>query len=449
MNQILEKNHLWTVSSLTQEIKGLLSKTFSQVRLQGEISDIREQSSGHIYFNLKDEESQISAVLFKTGASKLQRKPKSGDNIIVQGQITVYPPRGTYQLVVHELTYIGVGELLMQFHQLKADLEQKGWFDSKRKKNLPPFPKIIGVITSPTGAVIQDILHILSRRLKKFHLILNPVRVQGKGAEIEIAQAIDEMNLFDLADVLIVGRGGGSLEDLWPFNERIVADAIYRSKIPVISAVGHETDYSIADFVADVRAPTPSAAAELVSHERGRLFEILKSFHSQISRNLIMKIRHEKLALQRFSSHPLLESPYAFLELKMQKLDDVGHTLSEKILLDLERKRNRIEKFKRSLEAVDPRRTLNEKKKWLISFSKRLVIIEKILKDKKNRLNLLDSHLQSMNPKNVLKKGYCIPFRENRHSVIMAKKGLEIHENITLLFHDGYVKAGIQEIEEK
>lgn len=449
MNQILEKNQLWTVSSLTQEIKTLLSETFSRVRLQGEISDIREQSSGHIYFNLKDEESQISAVLFKTGALRLHRKPKAGDNVIVQGQITVYPPRGTYQIVVHELTYVGVGELLLQFHQMKAELEQKGWFDPKRKKTLPPFPKTIGVITSPTGAVIQDILNVLSRRLKKFHLVLNPVRVQGKGAEIEIAQAIDEMNVFGLADVLIVGRGGGSLEDLWPFNERIVAEAIYRSKIPVISAVGHETDYSIADFVADVRAPTPSAAAELVSHERGRLFETLKSYHGQILRNLLMKIRHDKLALQRFSSHPLLESPYAFLDLKMQKLSDLTEDLSHRILLDFERKRSSLEKIKRSLEALDPQRTLEEKRKWLLSFSKRLLIIEKILKDKKTRLTLLHSHLQSVSPKNVLKKGYCIPFRENRHSVIMAKEGLKIHENIALLFHDGFVEAGVQSIEEK
>ncbi len=446
MLELLEKNQLWTVSSLTQEIKSLLSQRFFHLRLQGEVSDIREQASGHIYFNLKDEEAQISAVLFKTAASKIERKPKSGDNIIIEGQLTVYPPKGSYQIVVNHLTYVGVGELLLQFHQLKAELEQKGWFSPERKKPLPPFPKTIGVITSPTGAVIQDILHILSRRLKKFHLILHPVRVQGKGSEIEIARAIDEMNVFQLADVLIVGRGGGSLEDLWPFNERIVAEAIHRSKIPIVSAVGHETDYSIADFVADVRAPTPSAAAELISQERSRLFDTLRGFHNQISRGIVTKIRHDKVLLQRFSSHPLLESPYALLDLKMQKLDDISQSLSRTMLLQMERKGALLEKAQRSLEGHNPLRQLAEKRRWLLNFSKGLQVMEKILKEKKERLSSLHAHLQAMNPKTILKKGYCIPFRENQNSVIMARQELSLQENVALLFHDGFVKANIQEI---
>ncbi|MBM3201973.1 MAG: exodeoxyribonuclease VII large subunit [Chlamydiae bacterium] len=440
---MLEKNQVWTVSGLTQEIKNILGHRFSFVRLQGEVSDLREQSSGHIYFTLKDIEAQISAVLFKTAASKLERKPKAGDTIIVEGQITVYPPKGSYQIVVNNLSYVGVGELLLQFHQLKSELERQGWFDPQIKKPLPAFPKTIGVITSPTGAVIQDILNVLSRRLKKFHLILHPVRVQGKGAEIEIARAIDEMNVFQLADVLIVGRGGGSLEDLWPFNEKIVAEAIFRSKIPVVSAVGHETDYSISDFVADVRAPTPSAAAELISQERSRLFENLRGFYGQIARNLVQRIRHDKTALEKFSSHPLLSSPYAFLDLKMQKVDDISHDLYQNILLQIERKQAGLEKIKKALDALNPQRSLEEKKKWLLTFSKRLSVIEKIIHDKKLALTSLNSHLQSMNPKTVLKKGYCIPFRENKNSVIMARQGLQAHENITLLFHDGYVTANV------
>jgi exodeoxyribonuclease VII large subunit len=440
---MLEKNQVWTVSGLTQEIKNVLGQKFSAIRLQGEVSDIREQSSGHIYFTLKDQEAQISAVLFKTAASKLEKKPKAGDNIIVEGQINVYPPKGSYQIVVYNLTYVGVGELLLQFHQLKAELEKLGWFDPTQKKPLPPFPKTIGVITSPTGAVIQDILHILSRRLKKFHLILHPVRVQGKGAELEIARAIDEMNVFSLADVIIVGRGGGSLEDLWPFNERIVAEAVHRSKIPIVSAVGHETDYSICDFVADLRAPTPSAAAELISHERGRLFDTLRGFYGQIVKNVVVKIQHDKTALHRFSSHPLLASPYAFLDLKMQKVDDLSQNLLQRVLLQVERKQSSLDKVKRALEAHNPIRGLEEKKKWLGNFSKRLSIIEKILQEKQKALISLQSHLQSMNPKTVLKKGYCIPFRENQNSVIMARDELSVRENIALLFHDGFVTANI------
>jgi exodeoxyribonuclease VII large subunit len=244
-----------SVSGLTQSIKMLLEGQFSFVAVQGEVSNCKLQASGHLYFSIKDANAQLSAVMFKGDLAKVPRLPKDGDQVILKGGLNVYPPSGKYQIVVRTLEWAGVGALLLQLEALKAKLKGLGYFDSGRKKPLPKFPKTIGVVTSPTGAVIQDILNVLERRISEFHLILNPVKVQGPGASQEIAAAIDFFNKHQLADVLIVGRGGGSLEDLWAFNEEVVAAAIFRSQIPVVSAVGHETDFTLADFVADVRAP--------------------------------------------------------------------------------------------------------------------------------------------------------------------------------------------------
>jgi exodeoxyribonuclease VII large subunit len=257
-----------SVTELTSQIKQQLETGFSSIYVKGEISNIKLQASGHYYFTLKDAGSQISCVLFKGHTKALSRAPKEGDQVVVQGDISVYAPRGNYQLLVKTIEYVGIGTLLMQLHMLKEKLQAEGLFDKSRKKLLPRFPKIIGVITSPTGAVIQDILTVLERRSSGMHLILNPVKVQGEGSAEEIARAIDDCNRYAICDVLIVGRGGGSLEDLWAFNEEIVVRAIARSQIPIISAVGHETDVSLSDFVADVRAPTPSAAAEICTAEK-------------------------------------------------------------------------------------------------------------------------------------------------------------------------------------
>ncbi len=292
---------LYTVSEITFAIKKNLETSFVNVRIKGEVTNLRRQSSGHIYFSLKDENSQISAVLFQGSASRLERLPKEGDQIVVEGSLSLYAPRGTYQIVVQSVTYDGLGALLLRFQELKNELKNLGWFATERKKPLPKFPKTIAVITSPTGAVIRDIIHVLSRRMKGFHLLVYPVKVQGEGAKEEIAKAVSECNRIpNLADVLIVARGGGSLEDLWAFNERIVAEAIFNSKIPVISAVGHETDFSLSDFVADVRAPTPSAAAEIVSQEESHLLKNLAHWHKTLSTYLSQILKHKKLKLKDF-----------------------------------------------------------------------------------------------------------------------------------------------------
>ncbi len=395
----------FTVSELTFAIKSLLEPNFRSICVKGEISNFKLQSSGHLYFSLKDAGSQISAVLFKGNAAALPRMPKEGDQVVALGEISLYAPRGQYQIIIRELQFLGVGELLLQLHQLKEKLQLRGWFDPQHKKPLPGLPRKIGIVTSPTGAVIQDILNVLTRRFAGFQVILNPVKVQGEGAAVEIAQAIQDFNKYNLADVLIIGRGGGSIEDLWAFNEEIVAKAIFESRIPIISAVGHETDFTIADWVADVRAPTPSAAAEIVIAEKASLLKFLnhaeKVCHQRISQQ-ISQYRQRTFALQK---HPLLSSPYGILSPLIQRLDD----------------------YTRQLELLNPSDKIAEG--W-------------------DRLKRVKQHLKSLHPQNILKKGYTILFSEKENSIILSAKDLQPDQKITALLHDGKVSATVNQVTE-
>lgn len=396
---------IFSVSELTIQIKRNLELSFSSVRVKGEVTNLRKQASGHIYFSIKDANSQVSAVLFKGSASKLARLPKDGDKVILDGSLSVYAPRGTYQLVVRAIDYDGVGDLLLKLHKLKEELHQLGYFSKERRKPLPPFPQKIGVVTSPTGAVIQDILNVLTRRAPGFNLILNPVKVQGDGSAEEIARAINDFNKYQMVDVMIVGRGGGSLEDLWAFNERCVADAIFNSKIPVIAAIGHETDVSIADFVADVRAPTPSAAAEIVLKEKTALAEKLVYYKETMRSNISNRAKQYRLKLEKYEHHPIFKDPFAMIAPFSQKLDDMTEDLASIMSLKIERMRAAFENKKNVLAALDP--------------------------------------------KGVLKKGYCIPFAEKGDRVILNAKQLKKSDKISLMFSDGNVGARVEEIDVK
>jgi exodeoxyribonuclease VII large subunit len=418
-------NEILSVTELTAAIKKQLESRFGYVCVKGEISNLKEQSSGHFYFTLKDNESQISAVLFRGNARTLSRVPKAGDQVIAKGEITVYGPRGNYQILVRELQYAGIGELLVKLHELKLKLENKGWFDQKRKKPLPKIPRTIGVVTSPTGSVIQDILNILTRRFSGFHLILNPVKVQGEGSAAEIAAAIEQFNKYQLADLLIVGRGGGSLEDLWAFNEEIVAAAIYASKIPVISAVGHETDYCIADYVADVRAPTPSAAAEMAMAEKSKEMQFLSSAHKQIRQNLVMLIKQHRVRLNGFTRHPLVSTPYATLSKYLQLIDAVDGELTNAINGQLRQKKLQLLAFQKEANALRP--------------TSRISIL-------RQKLQQLTAHLKAIDPKNLLTKGYCILFSEKEDSVILSTQETEAEQKLRILLHDGQIQATVNEV---
>ena len=282
MSAVKAVKHIYSVTELTRNIRAVLEDSFQQVWVEGEISNFIKHTSGHMYFSLKDEGSVLSCVMFKGVNQRLAFKPESGLKVIAGGRISVYDKRGQYQIYVENMEPKGVGALQLALEQLKKRLAAEGLFDKAAKKPIPYLPHRIGVVTSPTGAAIRDILNVTKRRFQNIDLIINPVRVQGKGSSLEIAEAIDDFNRFKKVDVIIVARGGGSLEDLWAFNEEIVARAIYASKIPVISGVGHEIDWTIADFVSDFRAPTPSAAAELVIPRKEDLMRRIEELVSRL-----------------------------------------------------------------------------------------------------------------------------------------------------------------------
>lgn len=460
-----------TVSQLTQAIKLCLESNFSTISLQGEISNCKLQSSGHLYFSLKDSKAQISAVMFRGDVTALKHTPKDGDQVVIKGELNLYPPSGKYQIVVKEMQLAGLGELLLKLEELKVKLLKKGYFRSDHKKPLPRFPKTIGVVTSPTGAVIQDILNVLTRRAGNFHLILNPVKVQGPGAAEEIALAIEQFNRYKLADLLIVGRGGGSLEDLWAFNEEIVADAIYNSKIPIISAVGHETDHCIADYVADVRAPTPSAAAEIAIGERSQLLQHLLQMRQRLQHSVQHLIKQSKFRLSGITRQPLFTNPYALLGPWLQQLDDYRQKSDELIKQQLWQKRLLLDARKKQLQTLRPHMQINHLKQmlfqkreqiehaWLVKLEsrKRLFQAEKkrtqLDQYWERRFQSCDQHLKklvqslhSVDPKNLLKRGYCILFAEKDGSVITSLNAITLGQEVEVLLADGRLRTEVKEL---
>lgn len=463
---------VFTVSELTSAIKGVLEPPFRGICVQGEISNFKCQTSGHLYFNLKDVSAQVSAVLFKGSAMQLSRAPKEGDQVIAKGEISLYAPRGSYQLVIRELQFVGVGELLMKLHQLKERLQAQGWFDAGRKKKLPHLPRRIGVITSPTGAVIQDILHILTRRFSGFHVILNPVKVQGEGAGLEIAKAIAECNKYDVADVLIVGRGGGSIEDLWAFNEEIVAKAIFESRIPIISAVGHETDFTIADWVADVRAPTPSAAAEIVIAEKSNILKHLAQAGAVCSQKILHQVMQYKEKLRTLKKHPLFSSPYTLLAQPMQQVDDLRSDIDQALLQQIDVNKAKLESLSKQLQLIKPSNRILQMREQIHHLREQLTVrmfhlislkkerftpklwqealgrcMTQIIAQKKERLERSSEHLRCQNPNNLLQKGYAMIFAEKGDSVILSAKQISPGSPLHIRLHDGNITAIAKEVQ--
>ncbi len=393
----MQNEKILTVFELTRRIKSVLETDFSAVVVTGEISNLKRHTSGHIYFTIKDEKASLSATIWRSRAAYLTFTPHDGMKVIARGSITVYEVRGSYQLDVVSLKPLGIGELQIAFEKLKQKLAAEGLFDPKHKKNLPEYPERIGIVTSPTGAAIQDILNIISRRFPSVEIILYPVKVQGAGAAEEIAEAISDLNKFGKVDVLIVGRGGGSIEDLWAFNEEVVARAIYASKIPVVSAVGHEIDFTIADFVSDLRAPTPSAAAELVVHNRYELIDNIRNFLYTMQQSLLSKVDDNR-------SHVAgLVSSYAF--------------------------NNPIDKVRQFSQRIDElERLLN------ISF------IHKF-KSTKQYIAGLSDRMNSLNPENIINRGYAIVYK-NSH-IVDSSRNLALADDINIKFKDGNVDAAI------
>ncbi len=345
---------IYTVTEITKEIKSLLQGEFPAVWVEGEISNYLLHSSGHRYFTLKDENAQIKCTLWRFRKEGLQFEPNDGMSVMARGSITVYERNGQYQLDVAKLVPIGLGKLEIAFRRLKEKLLKEGLFDEEHKKPIPQFPESIGVVTSPTGAAVRDIIRIIHNRFPGVNIIMNPVRVQGEGAAEEIAQAIKEFDQYRKIDVMIVGRGGGSLEDLWAFNEEVVARAIYDSEIPVISAVGHEIDFTISDFVADLRAPTPSAAAQIVVGERDDLLKQINTDSRKLYSFLVSLIELSQHRLKSIEESYGFRRPFDIVTQRSQKRDELVRQLDSKAKNYLEIRTNALSLVKEKIKALSP-----------------------------------------------------------------------------------------------
>ena len=349
-----------TVTDLNLYVKEkfVRDEFLNNVLVKGEISNFKKHYTGHLYFTLKDESSLIKCVMFKSYAEKLQFMPKEGSKVIVFGTVSVYERDGVYQIYTKAMEEDGVGDLYQKFQALKQDLERQGYFDQDHKKTIPKMPKIIGVLTSKTGSVVRDIINVSTRRDPNVNLRIFPVPVQGEGAAEKIAKAIEYMNEHKLADVLIIARGGGSLEDLWPFNEKIVAEAIYYSELPVISAVGHETDFTIADFVADLRAPTPSAAAELAVPNIRDVIDKLNTYQKRLRDSLIKKVEYMRLQYEKCMASQVFKEPKRFIYDEYQKLDTYLKRLDNSIKIKQKEEKTKYVELVAKLDALSPLKTL-------------------------------------------------------------------------------------------
>ncbi len=385
----------YTVSGLTARIKQTLEREFHDVTVEGEISNFKIHTSGHCYFTLKDDQAQLAAVMWRARVGSLFFTPESGMKVIAQGNVTVYPVRGIYQIDVVSLQPAGIGELQAAFERLKRKLFDEGLFDADRKRDLPPFPAKIGVVTSESGAAINDIVNVLRRRAPYVELVLAPVKVQGSGAATEIAGAIQLFNEYGGVDLLIVGRGGGSVEDLWAFNEEIVARAISASKIPVISAVGHEVDYTIADYVADLRAPTPSAAAELAVRSKAEMIENLSNFYYTARKSVEARLTRYRERIRGYIRSYAFNLPADLIRQRAQRLDELRISLS------------RIGSHR----------------------------VESI----RHRLVSLRKRVENLDPAKVLRRGFVMVYRDGRN--VGAVSAVNVGDHLELRFHDGRIGA--------
>lgn len=413
-----------TVSELTRQIRGLLETRLGSIWVKGEISNFRQQSSGHCYFTLKDASAQLSAVLFKSAANYLTFQPKDGQQVALFGEITVYELQGKYQIVVREMQPQGVGDLQQRFEALKKKLFTEGLFDSERKKPLPRYPSHLGIVTSPTGAAIQDMLNILKRRAPQIQIYLFPVRVQGINAAREICQAIEHLSRWQQKnklplDALILSRGGGSLEDLWPFNEESVARALAACPIPTISGVGHEVDFTIADFVADLRAPTPSAAAELAIPDRQDTLKSIHKCYNALYRATANQLSHYRLHFHRLIHSVAFRDPARVVALFQQRLDDLADYLLKGPQRAFQQKQQRFTHFNLRFSQFSPK---------------------KMFPFYHSQLKSLVTKLELLNPLHTLKRGFAF-IKTSDGKIVRSATQLPEKTLFQVQLHDGNLEA--------
>lgn len=428
--------HVYTVSRLTQEIREILEGKFPSVWVEGEISNFHLHSSGHMYFTLKDERSQIKAVVFRAQARQLNFRPEDGMHVLCLGRLGVYEARGEYQLYLDFLEPRGLGAMLLAMEQLKERLAAEGLFEPSRKKSLPFLPKCVGIVTSPTGAVIRDMLQILGRRFPNLRVLIRPAKVQGEGAAEEISQGIKDLNQWPGVDLIVVARGGGSLEDLWAFNQEEVARAIASCKVPVVSAVGHEVDYTIADLAADLRAPTPSAAAELIVPVQAQLHRNLGELAAQLLAAIRKQIRGLREEFRLLASRPPELSRR--LAQERMRLDEFHLRLQNSMAQLLERARLERQHALESLFYLDPRVRLPKLQSELEGFSQRLLASFRfLLQEARSALQRESGLLHSLSPLQVLSRGYSIVRLLPQETVVRDSSALKPGDRLRITFYKG------------
>lgn len=409
-----------SVTALTKYIKYKFDHDdhLKHVLLKGEVSNFKRHSRGHFYLTLKDDSSQISAIMFAGNARKVKFTPEDGMSILVEGYISVFEGSGQYQIYINRMTEDGLGNLHVAFEQLKKKLSNEGLFDDRHKQEIPRFPRAIGVLTSPTGAAVRDIIHIVNRRFPLTKIIVYPTLVQGEYAKDDIVKNIELANKQALVDVLIVGRGGGSIEDLWAFNEEVVARAIYASNLPIISSVGHETDFTISDFVADLRAPTPSGAAELAVPSQTDLLSYINNLKANSSSYMRSIYKEKEQTLARQLSSYVFTNPKRLMEHKSQRFDyllDKLHLLSPKKRLDQSK--------------IDLEKTNKALQEYYVN----------LLKSKEYRYQVLLKELAGASPLNIMQKGYSMVKKEER--IIKSIQDVDVGDTLSVVMKDGHIEA--------
>ena len=446
-NQLDNTQEIISVSEINKRAKSILEENFPFVWIQGEVSNFFSAASGHWYFSLKDESSEIRCAMFTNKNHHITFEPKDGDHLVLNGTLSIFEGRGQYQIIVEHIELAGEGALLKAFEELKKKLQLEGLFDDSIKRQLPAYPKNIAVVTSPDGAVIQDIINVLDRRSPFLDLTVVPTLVQGEKAAPLICDALNKVGKLKNIDVVILARGGGSIEDLWAFNNEEVARTIVNCPTPIISAVGHETDFTISDFVSDLRAPTPSIAAEIISQPYSELIETLKGYQNYISRSLISQIDLQRTQITNLIKR--IRHPGDKLREISQKLDYVETALIQNINQEISFKKNGLNLKDLSLQQNSPQNKVKEAKVYLQNASKDLLKALKLEIERKSKvLAEIVATLQAVSPLSVLSRGYSIISTEPEGKILSSSNQVEIGQTISAILSKGSIKAEIKSKDE-
>ena len=441
----MENRFIYTVTELTAQIKDSLETLFPNIWVEGEISNLRIPSSGHYYFTLKDSQSQIRGVMFRSQQRILPFVPEDGMRVICRGRVNVYEPRGEYQLLVETLEPKGKGALQLAFEQLKKKLQAEGLFNEERKRPIPTLPGRIAIITSPTGAALRDILKILNRRFSNLEILIVPVKVQGDEAPGEIARALTIVNMQHAADVIIVARGGGSLEDLWAFNTELVARAIFTSAIPVISAVGHEIDFTIADFVADLRAPTPSAAAELVVKDKQELQQMLSHYSIRLKNTLRNCLEQNRSTIGYLSRH-LIDPAKRIINYQIQ-CDDLRLRLGRTMPRIVLQRKSDISHYREVILLHTPRTAIQNYRSTLGYLKKTFINNAELLLERNGSiLNNCIAKLNTLNPLNILQRGYSITHLFPAQEIVKSARQVRKGDTVAVRLSEGEVYCIVDKV---